>query len=638
MILNRLYELAVRDKLLDDTAFERQPVPYVIEIGKGGAFLGVNERRGTVSIPAKSKNAAPKEKPDSGIPQSVPRAHGNTASQGFARFLVDTVPRIVPLAADAEKLPEHARDVELAKRGRSRSTFWQQIDQATDETNDEALRAVQAFGRALATDPALAAKVEAEFVTRKAVATDRCTFAYDDDFGPPVISRDSVRAWFRGFYMAYTGAKQQAGPTGLCQITSQIGPTGLREITSQVGPIPTTHPIKLSVPGWMSMGVALVSYDKAAFESYGLEGTANAAIGYAAADGYGLALKALIGNALPLRGRSSLRVGEVLFLFWTRDPTRLTEMELLDAPNHEAVTNLIESPTPGKETVPVDTNDFYCLALSSNSARAVVRDYIEEPLGEFRSNIVAWFHDLRIASTEKAYLGEPTAAFPLWRLAAAMTAKKSDGKADWDRINDLLPRLMAAALKHESLPDSVLAACLQRLRAEGEAGFQPPRMALIKLCLVRKGVVMSDASEKHNPLETNPAYVCGELLFLFNQIQRAALPGVNSNVVDKWYGGFSTAPATALSLLFAKAENHLRSLRGVSAKKAAGLGNRLALATSKLKDVPKGQVSMLDQARFALGYYHAKADSIERWKAWKQAKDDKDAKEKGAKDAAKNPA
>ena len=627
MILSRLYELALRDGLLSDTAFVSEPVPYVIELGNGGKFLGVNERRGTIVTPAKSKGGTPKEKPDSGMPLLSPRPHGNTASQGFARFLVDTVPRVVPLAADLEKLPKTARDAELAKRRRSRETFWKQIDRAADETDDEALRAVQAFGRALAADPALVAKVEVELMSRKAAPTDRCTFAYDPDYGPPIVSapgRESVRAWFRGFYATYTGGKQQAGPTGLCQITKKVGP------------IPTTHPIKLGVPGWMSMGVSLVSYDKAAFESYGLDGTANASVGYEAADGYGLALKALIGDALPGRGRSSLRVGELLFLFWTRDPTPFSEMELLAAPDHEAIARLIESPRAGKPSATARPNMFYCLVLSSNSARAVVRDYLEGPLDESRDHIVAWFRDLRIASTEKAYLGSPTAAFPLWRLAASMTAKKSDGKADWDRVNDLLPRLLAAALNHDPLPESALAACLQRLRAEGEDGFQPPRMALMKLCLVRKGVIMSDVSEKYNPLETNPAYVCGGLLFLFNEIQRAALGKVNASVVDKWYGGFSASPSTALSVLFGNAENHLRSIRGVKSGWAASLEKRLALAASKLKDIPEGQVSTIDQARFALGFYHSKADSIERWAAKQREKADQAEREKAEKVAAKN--
>ena len=49
-------------------------------------------------------------------------------------------------------------------------------------------------------------------------------------------------------------------------------------------------------------------------------------------------------------------------------------------------------------------------------------------------------------------------------------------------------------------------------------------------------------SETMNPLESHPAYVCGELLAVFDQIQRAALGKLKANVVDKYYGGFSAAP------------------------------------------------------------------------------------------------
>ena len=100
---------------------------------------------------------------------------------------------------------------------------------------------------------------------------------------------------------------------------------------------------------------------------------------------------------------------------------------------------------------------------------------------------------------------------------------------------------------------------------------------------------------------------------------------------------FVGAPG-ANSVLFANAENHLRSIRGVKKEKAAGLQKRLALATAKLKDIPQGQVSTIDQARFALGFYHAKADNIERWAAREREKAEKAEREKAEKAAAKNQA
>jgi CRISPR-associated protein Csd1 len=598
MIIRRLYELTHRENLLADPAFDIQSVPFYIEVGDGGAILGdgISERRGTITTPSKKKGGEPKTKSDNGLPVSAPRPHGNTATQGFARFCVDAVSRILPMAYDLAQASDAKRLADLAKRARSRETFWNQVDRAADETGDPALRAVQAFGRRLTSDPGFAVVLERSLREKGAKATDRCTFAYAPDSGRHILQRETIRAWFRGFYREYTGDKQEAGPTGLCQISGHTGP------------IPNSHPIKLSVPGWSSFGVSLVSYDKAAFESYGLEGTSNAAIGYEAADAYGMALKALTQDK-----RRRLHVGESLFLFWTRDPEPTDFMDLFSAPTTEGVTQLFNAPLTGSpEKTSPSENEFYCLALSSNASRAIVRDYLELKLPAARRNIASWFGDLKIASTNRDDHGHPIATFPLRSLAAAMTAPKSGNQPDWLRINDLVPRLMAAALKGEPLPDGVLASCLQRLRAEGEGGFRPTRLALIKLCLIRKGI---SVSEKMNPLESNPAYICGELLAIFDEIQRAALGKLKANVVDKHYGGFCAAPSTELGGLFRNAQNHLRSLRGEKPARAASLDKRLALASRKLNDVPAGQLTLADQARFALGYYHAKADRLEVWAA-----------------------
>src|SRR5262249_39080796 len=110
MILQRLYQLAVRERLLEDPAFEEQPVPYVVVLGEEGEYLGVEERRGTLTIPGRKKGAEPRTQPDRGRVLNVPRAHGNTANPGFARFFADTLPRVLPIS-DEEK------------SARSRATF-----------------------------------------------------------------------------------------------------------------------------------------------------------------------------------------------------------------------------------------------------------------------------------------------------------------------------------------------------------------------------------------------------------------------------------------------------------------------------------------------------------------------------------
>jgi CRISPR-associated protein Csd1 len=124
--------------------------------------------------------------------------------------------------------------------------------------------------------------------------------------------------------------------------------------------------------------------------------------------------------------------------------------------------------------------------------------------------------------------------------------------------------------------------------------------------------------------------VYGRLLEVFAQIQYAALGDVNANVVDKFYGTFSAAPAYVYGRLVANAQNHLRKLRGEKPGAAVALERRLADILELLPAAPPPvQFSLRDQGRFALGFYHEKAKRFEQLaerKAEKAAKAEQAAK------------
>jgi CRISPR-associated protein Csd1 len=168
---------------------------------------------------------------------------------------------------------------------------------------------------------------------------------------------------------------------------------------------------------------------------------------------------------------------------------------------------------------------------------------------------------------------------------------------------------MHAALKGDPVPDAVLAACLARLRAEGSDGFRPARLALVKLTLLRRDVPVTETLD---PVEAHPAYLCGRLLAVFEQIQYAALGDVNATVTDKFFGTFSCAPAVLLGRLFAGAQNHLRKLRGEKPGAYVALDRLLTEVSGKLKAPPTRPLSLEEQGRFALGYYHEKARRFEQ--------------------------
>ena len=566
MILKRLYELAERERLLDDPAFETLPVPIIIKVGDGGQYLGIEDRHGEITIT--SKKGPPKTKPGRGKELLVPKPHGNTANAGFARYFADTLARVLPVSDEKKSVA-------------SRDTFWRQIAEAAAATNDPGLIAVSTFGRLLATDSQLAERICAEVSALKLDPSDRCTFAWFQDEGMTILDRQSVKGWWRKFYSQFDESRQGEGPRGICQVTGEFGP------------IATVHATKLSgIPGGIPFGVSLISNDKQAFESYGLEGAANAAIGYRAADGYTRAIRTLIQAKLH---RSKLTSGADLFLFWSRERAQADELlACLNGDDPALVAKLLESPHSGREAKAADENAFYCLTLSGNLARAVVRDYLEAPISEVKEKLRQWFTELRIISP----LGlEMTTTFPLRQLVLA-TALDSDAVSPTTP-----PQLLAAAIKGRVIGDNILAACLRRLHAEGRTGFTTVRIALIKLILTRKGMIMSEQVTDAG----SAAYVCGRLMAVFERAQWGALGEVNANVVDRYYGTASTAPGLVFPRLFKSAQQHISKLENENGGMATNIKKDLEALCSQVDRLP--HLLRLDQqGEFALGFYHQRAE------------------------------
>jgi CRISPR-associated protein Csd1 len=566
VILKRLYDFAEREHLLDDLAFESMPVPFIVNINADGKYLGIDERRGTKHIP--TNNDPHRTKPDKGKELLVPKPHGNTANPGFSRFFVDTLARVLPVSDEAKSVA-------------SRQTFWCQMRHAADQTGDAALKALCNFDDAVRGDATLAHIIKADVEAFKPGPGDRCTFALYDDDGTTILERSSVQEWWRSYYAKFDQDRQNDGPVGVCQITGQNGPRA------------TSHPSLPMIPGGLPGGVRIVSNDKDAFLSYNLDASANAAISFRGADGYTRALTALLQNK---PSHSKVTIGQVTFLFWTRKKCDISlDISAIENAAPATVESLLKSVPKGMETLAIDANDFYCLTLSGNSARVVIRDYLETPVSAVRQNLAAWFRDLRII---EPWGKEQTTAFPLWQLALA-TALDSDAVSP-----STPPLLMEAALRRHPLPDTILANCLKRLSAEGGSGFRAIRLGLIKLVLNRKDHAMT---EELDPARTTPAYLCGRLMAVFERVQWGALSTVNATVVDRFYGTASTAPGLIFPRLFKSAQQHLGKLHSENPGMAVNLQKNLESLCAGIAKFPN-LLTLPQQGEFALGFYHQRAD------------------------------
>ena len=150
----------------------------------------------------------------------------------------------------------------------------------------------------------------------------------------------------------------------------------------------------------------------------------NASIGYEATDGYLRALDALLKNALPSvrakGGKCKLVVGGTAFLYWIKEPVETGFMNLLDDPADDPMKQLLDSIHKGRNSADtLEAEPFYLLALSGNSARAIVRGYLETTLPSAKANVAQWFQDLRIADFGKDFSGAVNEKFSLKTLAAA---------------------------------------------------------------------------------------------------------------------------------------------------------------------------------------------------------------------------
>lgn len=370
------------------------------------------------------------------------------------------------------------------------------------------------------------------------------------------------------------------------------------------GPVEKTLELKVrGIPNGQPTGTALVSFNAAAFTSYGLQQTQNAPICRACGEGFGQALNRLIDDPL-----SSLRIGAVQYIFWTRESTGVPWADIFqqpDSPQVKAFLTAAHDARPG--AVSLDEQEFYAAALTANGGRAVLRDWIDTTVGRVKRSLLQYFDAQALVDD----YGRPGRPLPLWRLANATLRLDAQGRPSArDRESgaspSVAPALLRFALAGTPLPPSLIWSAVQRNRAEQRVLRE--RVVLIKLALRSrdrtKGATWMDALDASTE---DVAYRCGRLLAVIEEIQRAALGEVNATVVDRFYGTASTAPIAVFSRLLKGAQPHLAKLRRDRRGAYQALDARLQEVLGPVPGFPS-TLTLEQQGLFALGYYHQRAE------------------------------
>lgn len=591
MMLQALIAYAEREKL-GDADFESVAVRWLIPLDQHGKLAG-----GPIPLFENPDDRKPRPKA-----LTRPFTSPNELNQGTkSHFLCDTLERAT--------LMLDPKAVEKAEARRTQHTYFQKLlEEAAASCADDSLKlkAVLTFLR----DEAGLAELHQQLLVAKAKPSDNATFAVE---GANLLDCESLKTFWRN-RRRQSAAGAEARDRRICVATGELAET-----------LNTTEKIK-GVPGGLATGTNLVSFDKDSFCSFGLEQAQNAALSAPAELKIRSALNALIEKSR----QQKLIFNNTVHLHWTRKPLEYDPFDILANAGEEAVASLLKSIHAGQSPTAFDDNAYYALSLSGNGARVMVRDWLESTVPEVRRHVAEWFEDLGIVSPDGAGVKRD---FKFYALLYGMV------RADLEEMSPQLPtQLLHGALRGRSipLPQSALAAALRRQQIEprGEDAMRNAvivaRLALIKACLLRspdsqnyntqtKDNTMTEAL---NPESRDSAYLCGRLFAVFDELQSAALNNVNAGVVERYYASASTTPALVMGRLFRNAQFHsakAESEGGWKKGKAINAQKDFETITCALGNQFPATLDLEGQGRFALGYYHQKAEYRRRSAERKEA-------------------
>lgn len=471
-------------------------------------------------------------------------------------------------------------------------SFIQTIDQWFVQLSDPGIAAVRAFLVSLQQQPTKALELidrfgaRADFDERDPVLMFR--LASD---GPVTVHE---REMVRQAYAEQADAALANAVRGRCLVT------GAENV-----PLALNETVIKGVWNAQPAGANLVSFNAAAFVSYGKEdrNAENAPVSIVASSAYSTSLNYLLSSS-----RHRVQVGDASTVFWADSPSRFDgEFTLADffGENKDdpdrgvrAVQALFESLKSGQLPVGERNVEFFVLGLAPNAARISVRFWLRAPLAELAPRIAQHFTDLRVV---RRYDSDP-AAPSLFRLLSSLALQ--------GKIDNVPPRLagewMRAILEGLPYPALLLNAAVNRCKAEQDVTYL--HAAVLKAWLnrdYRRQYLDLPADHSHfketlDMEHPDVPYRLGRLFAVLERIQQQAMPGINATIRDRYYGAASTSPVTVFTTLLRLKNAHLKKLADGPCVYFERL---IGEVVGPMTDFPR-QLTLPEQGRFALGYYH----------------------------------
>ena len=382
--------------------------------------------------------------------------------------------------------------------------------------------------------------------------------------------------------------------SGICLITGKYSPLVRLE-----------NPIK----GLRRSGKAeshFVSFNESAYWSYGnneKKQYANANISKKASSAYVAAI-----NYLQRReSKQFLLINDSTIIFWAEKKHDIEDFfaDIFGEPakdnpiqDYKSLIATFRSPEIGSKPELDPKTHFYVLGLAPNAARIAVRFWYDGTVAQVSNNIYQHFDDCAIVHGPS----QPE-TLSLFRLLVSTAVQEKPENIPPNLAGDFMRAILAGT----PYPKTLLSSAIRRIRAKREISY--PRVALIKAVLARETRYYNrNEKEVGMALDTtnnNIGYLMGRLFAVLEKIQEEANPGINATIRDRFYGAASSTPVAVFSLLMKLKNHHLSKLdnRG----RAVNFERLIGEIMDGIDGFPN-HLSLADQGRFAVGYYHQRQD------------------------------
>jgi len=564
MILQALYEYYERKpEIQTPIGYEKEEIDFLIVIDIQGKFVRLENKR-------ENKR---------GKPYFVPKAVVRTAATK-PNFLWDKIEYITGISKN-EKKSKQAKEYNKA--------FINKLNHLPNYVNEDVgIKAVQLFYNNNQVSELLKHQIWDECLK----ISGWMTFQLDGEIeliaNHEIVKRYQEQVFLSGQYEEDDLKKLKEYP---CLIT------GEKAIVKRLN-------TELRLPG-SDKNVKIVAFQKkSGFDSYGKEQAYNAPVSIKAEAAYSTALKHLIYSSTNRK-----IVTDTTILYWTKKKTEEVNPEEMfaflvaqtkdeDNPDKgvQVIESFINSVFTGRLSTE-KTNHFYVLGLAPNAARISVRFWKAPSVEDFGLNIKKHFDDFEIVHGPKDH--KYLSLYQI--LSSTALAYKMDNVPP-----NLAGAVIESIIDGTPYPKTLMQQCIRRIRAE--QNVNRTRAAILKAYLNRFNKI-HNKNEKEitmglDPKNINVAYRIGRLFAALEKIQEEANPGINATIRDRFYGAASSSPVTVFPRLLSLKNSHLKKL---NEGRKTNFEKLIGEIVNEIKSFPTN-LSLNEQANFAIGYYHQRQD------------------------------